>query len=132
MPEIIPVNLLAWLVLLSVLSISGAIIGLPLLLLSLPADYFSSDKRHAISTGSGWQKGLLVTLKNLLGLFLLVTGIFMLVLPGQGLLTMFGGLILMDFPGKFRLERRLVLIPRVTRTVNWIRRRGGKPPFELN
>ena len=37
----------------------------------------------------------------------------MLVLPGQGILTILMGLFLMNFPGKYRLERKVVTLPQV-------------------
>jgi UPF0716 family protein affecting phage T7 exclusion len=68
-------------------------------------------------------------LKNLIGAVLLVGGIAMLVLPGQGLLTMLLGLSLINFPGKFWLERKLIQRRAVHRSVNWIRRKGGSEPM---
>ncbi|MCM2375182.1 PGPGW domain-containing protein [Aporhodopirellula aestuarii] len=73
----------------------------------------------------------LLALKNTLGVFLLVIGISMLVLPGQGLLTILIGLSLLDFPGKYRLERYLVTRPPVFKSLNWLRQRAGNPPFEM-
>ncbi len=54
----------------------------------------------------------------------------MLVTPGQGLLTLLIGLLLLNFPGKYRLERWLVRRPGVLRTLNWVRRRRGQEHFE--
>lgn len=45
------------------------------------------------------------SLRNVLGAILLVAGIAMLVLPGQGVPTILISLGLMNFPGKYRLER---------------------------
>ena len=50
--------------------------------------------------------------------------------PGQGLLTLLVGLLLMNFPGKYRLERWLVGRRGVLTALNWLRRRGGHPPFQ--
>lgn len=69
--------------------------------------------------------------KNALGALLLVLGAAMLVLPGQGLLTILVGLLLIDFPGKYRLERRLLGGPRVLRAINALRERWKKPPLEI-
>ena len=69
-------------------------------------------------------------MKNLLGALLVVLGLVMLVTPGQGLLTLLAGLLLMNFPGKYRLECWVVLRPGVLRALNWLRGRGGQPPFE--
>ena len=69
--------------------------------------------------------------KNLLGAALMLLGILMLFTPGQGLLTLLVGLLLMNFPGKYRLERTLVARPGIFRSLNWLRRRRGAEPFEL-
>ncbi|WP_233490267.1 PGPGW domain-containing protein [Thiocapsa marina] len=67
--------------------------------------------------------------KNLVGWVLVLAGILMLVLPGQGILTIIMGLVLSDFPGKYALERRLASKQRVLDGINWIRRRSGHPPL---
>ena len=68
--------------------------------------------------------------KNLLGAALVVLGLLMLVTPGQGQVTLLAGLLLMNFPGKYRLERAVVSREGVMRALNWFRRRSGRPPFE--
>ncbi len=72
---------------------------------------------------------LVLLLKNLLGFILFIMGIFMLVLPGQGILTLLAALVLLDFPGKFLLLRWMARKDRVIRSLNWIRRKGDKEPF---
>ena len=61
---------------------------------------------------------------------LVLAGLIMLVVPGQGLLTLAVGLVLVDFPGKYRLERWLVTRPPVWRAINWLRKRAGREPLE--
>ena len=73
---------------------------------------------------------MLVVLKNALGLVLVILGFIMLFTPGQGLLTLLAGSLLMNFPGKYQLERWLVLRPGVLRALNWLRHRGGHASFE--
>jgi hypothetical protein len=72
-------------------------------------------------------------LKNVLGLAVLLFGLFLLVpgVPGQGLLTILIGMILVDVPGKRRVERWLLAQRRVYRMVNAIRARFGRPPMLL-
>jgi hypothetical protein len=60
-----------------------------------------------------------------------VLGLLMLVLPGQGLLTLLAGLLLLDLPGKRRLERRIIGSPRVLGVVNALRKRWKRPPLEI-
>jgi hypothetical protein len=74
----------------------------------------------------------LKVLKNLLGATLLVAGLVMLVMPGQGILAILIGLSLLDFPGKRELERRLVARPRVIRFLNLVRRQAGQPQFDAS
>ena len=80
-----------------------------------------------------WQRALGIAGKNLLGFFLVILGIVMSLpgVPGQGLLTIFIGLVLLDVPGKRALERRIVAIPAVLRACNRLRARFDKPPFTL-
>lgn len=68
-------------------------------------------------------------LKNLVGWVLILAGILMVLLPGQGVITIIMGLVLSDFPGKYKLERRLAGNHRVLSGINWIRRRSGHPPL---
>jgi len=115
----------------SVLTFVGSILALPVLVAAMPEDYFLDAERH--------QERLrrlhpliylaLRILKNVLGWLLVLCGIAMLVLPGQGLLTILVGLVLSDFPGKFALERRLAGHARVMAAFNWLRRRVGRPPL---
>jgi hypothetical protein len=68
-------------------------------------------------------------LRNVLGAVLLLLGILMLALPGQGVLTVIAALSILDFPGKRRLMARLLRVPSVFRAVNRLRERSGKPPL---
>jgi hypothetical protein len=52
--------------------------------------------------------------------------------PGQGILTILIGVMLLDFPGKRRLERWLVRRPAVFKGINRIRARFDKPPLVLD
>jgi len=103
----------------------------PWIVIRLPQDYFLPPRRHRyIPEHMSLTWGLTVlVLKNLIGGVLLLAGLIMLVLPGQGILTSILGLALMNFPGKFSLQRRLVCHPVVNRSLNWLRRRFGRPPF---
>lgn len=106
---------------------------IPWLVVKIPHDYFVENRRTAPVSGKlpfGIRIVVLV-LKNCLGLVIIALGIIMLVIPGQGVLTMVIGLILIDFPGKYHLERSLMQRKRVLQTVNWLRARGQKPPLEF-
>jgi hypothetical protein len=120
-----------WITAGSVLTALATLLAIPWLVTRLPADYF--DHRHRENLRGPGDKplsGLLLSLsKNLLGAALLALGLVMLVTPGQGVLTILVGLLLMNFPGKYRLERWLVTRPGVLKSLNGLRRRRGKPPF---
>jgi len=77
-------------------------------------------------------RSCLIVAKNLLGLVLLIMGILMLVLPGQGLLTILFGIALIDFPGKYKLERHLISYPKVLNSINWIRKKANKKPLLID
>jgi hypothetical protein len=54
------------------------------------------------------------------------------VLPGQGILTILIGVSLMEFPGKYRLERGIIHFGPVLKGINTLRRRYGRPPLEFD
>ncbi|MBN1482663.1 hypothetical protein EH223_11770 [candidate division KSB1 bacterium] len=117
----------------SLFTFVGTLILVPVLIVRLPTDYFAHPGRRRKPWLSLFPLLRLVLLigKNLLGLVLLSAGILMLVLPGQGILTILIGLTLIDFPGKFAFERWLVMRKPVQQTVNWLRHRAGRPPLIL-
>ena len=97
----------------------------------LPPDYFTESRRRPLGS---WEdhavlRPVMLVIKNLLGVMLLIAGLVMLLVPGQGLLTIAVALILLDFPGKFRVERWLATRPAVWRSLNWLRKRAGHAPF---
>jgi hypothetical protein len=117
---------------LSLLAVFATIIAVPWVVTRLPQDYFAREERVVWRATSNEPFFALViaVLKNLLGLLLIVLGLIMLVTPGQGILTVLIGLLLMNFPGKYRVERWLVLRPGVLRGLNWLRLRRGHEPFD--
>jgi len=120
---------------LSLVVLVGSLVAVRYVLLYLPADYFlprhpQADRwRHL---HPAWRWSLLVG-KNLLGLVLVALGLVMALplVPGQGLLTLMIGLLLVDFPGKRSLEGWLIGRPAVLSYVNRLRARAGKPPLEM-
>ncbi|HDY82013.1 MAG: hypothetical protein DRQ65_06695 [Gammaproteobacteria bacterium] len=125
-------QLVLWGGALSLLAVIGTIIGVAWVVTRLPHDYFSRPQRAAWRETADEPFFALVVgaLKNLLGALLLLLGLVMLVTPGQGLLTMLVGLLLMNFPGKYKLERWLVRRPGVLRGLNWMRSRRDQAPFD--
>ena len=117
----------------SLLLFAGTILAMPLLIVSIPRDYFLYEKAEPFGFGKRHPviRIVMLILKNGAGVMLLVAGFVMLFIPGQGLLTMFIGLMLMNFPGKRRLELRLVRTSRIRNGINWIRRRAGRELLQL-
>jgi hypothetical protein len=117
----------------SVVAFVATLMIVPLLVVRIPSDYFAHGKR----TGEIWagryaaERWIILIAKNMLGYILVAAGIIMLVLPGQGILTIVIGMALLNFPGKYRLEKWIVSRHKVLQSINWIRRRAGKKPLVL-
>ena len=122
-------NILGWLGLLSLIMLVATLLAVPLIIVSLPSRYLNEKKDRLSEIQSFWRWPYLVV-KNMMGVLLVLAGLAMLVLPGQGLLTLAIGLGLMNFPGKRSLIRRLIGRPRVLRTINRWRAKAHKAPLE--
>ena len=112
----------------SLLMLVLSVVGLPWLIARLPSDFFqqkANPPRHSIFCT------LSLIARNLFALLLLIAGVAMLVLPGQGLLCIVMALALSDLPFKWRVMQRLVSAPSISAVLTWIRHSRGKPPFEL-
>jgi len=126
-------EVLGWLAAASALMFVASLLVIPLVAARIPAGYFCDHRRGP----TGWRKRhpvlrlCVLVLKNVLGLALVVAGVLMLFLPGQGLLTIFLAIMLMDFPGKYRLERYIISRGPVLRGINWLRQRSGVAPLVL-
>jgi hypothetical protein len=116
----------------SIVAFLGTLALVPFLIARIPPDYFTRWRREHDYRRDRHPllHHLLVIVKNLAGALLVVAGVAMLLLPGQGVLTILLGVMLMDFPGKFRLEQRLVSRPAVLQSINWIRAKAHRPPLQ--
>lgn len=126
-------TLLLYLGLVSLLFFIITLIVIPWLILQIPYDYFAEARRQSFldELHHPLLRLFLLILKNLLGTCFLILGIALLVLPGQGLLTILLGMILIDFPGKYHLQRWLVSKKSVLNSINWLREKGNKAPIKL-
>lgn len=105
----------------------GTLAVLPWIVGRMPADYFV---RPEVPFGDWtWQKSLVRLVRNAIGIVLIAAGITMLVLPGQGVLTILVGVACLSFRGKRKLMRSLVYRRGVLRGLNWIREKRHLPPF---
>ena len=125
--------ILWWLGVVSGLAFLATLAAIPWLVVRIPVDYFTRDSRPSLpwSRVHPVLRMLLHLVKNLLGAVLVLCGLAMLVLPGQGILTILLGVMLLDFPRKYELERWLASRPAVLRALNWIRNRAGVPPIVI-
>ncbi len=106
-----------------------------IILVKLPADHFSKDKDKKFAAGSHpMLRVLMIIGKNILGVLLVGLGVVLSLpgVPGQGLLTILLGIMLLDFPGRDRLEQKLLSRPTIVNTINRLRERFGKPPLQLD
>lgn len=120
-------TVLQWLTAVSVALFLGSILAIPWLVARIPTDHFvqRSDGGNEFRLEHPVASMVWRLLKNLVGTVLLLAGVAMLILPGQGLLTILLGIMLIDFPGKRRLELLIIRRPSISRVVSWIRRRSG-------
>ena len=96
-----------------------------------PGYFLSSGAAPVRAFGSPVGRVVYVVGKNVLGLALLGVG-FVLALPGvpgQGLLTMLMGVMLLDVPGKRRFELAFVRRAPVLKALNRIRARFDQAPL---
>lgn len=106
-----------------------------LIMVKIPENYFRKD--HFPEFLSGYHPAIRIigfVGKNVLGVLLVTLGIVMSIpgVPGQGILTILLGIMLLDFPGRRSLELKLVSQPRVLKTINKLRHRFGKPSLVLD
>lgn len=119
-----------WLGIVSFAAFILTLLILPFVIVRLPSDYFVCEKADGfISRQSHGIRLFLLLIKNFAGIFLLIMGIIMLFVPGQGILTILAGFSVMNFPGKRKLEIRLATNDKVMKSLNWIRTRGHREHF---
>ena len=126
--------LLGWLAGSSVFIFLASLLAIPFLVVRIPPDYFRYGKRKAASPFASHHPAVRLFLRivqNVLGYVCIGLGIVMLVLPGQGILTIVAGLILIHFPGKDRFLMWLVRRKSVLKSINWLRQRSGRRPIVM-
>jgi len=123
---------LVTLTVLSVVFFVGSLIAIPFILVRLPTDFFDTrvprrwmENHHPVLRLLGH------VVKNVVGAIFLFAGFLMLFLPGQGILTMLIGVTMLDFPGKRKLEARMIGQPAILNTINNMRQKFGKPPLTI-
>ena len=101
-----------------------------LIVVRLPPAYFAEDDAHHTAHVAPWRSARALA-QNVFGFILVIVGLVMSIpgIPGQGLLTVLIGLMLLDFPGRRRLEKALARQPSILAAMNRIRARFGHPPL---
>jgi len=125
--------LLSLLIFVGTFGASLAIVSL--VLVKLPATYFKrSHDRTFLANRPPMIRWLAIIGKNLVGVVLVVVGILLSLpgVPGQGMLTILLGIMLLDFPGKPRFEYWLVSRPKILHAINKLRHRFSKPELVLD
>ncbi|HLL99497.1 MAG TPA: hypothetical protein VK400_00445 [Pyrinomonadaceae bacterium] len=116
-------------------SFAFSFIVLAVVMVKIPENYFSPHYQQSFMPNSRFlvRWGAVIA-KNLLGVFLVVLGIILSLpgVPGQGLLTILLGLIMLDIPGKRPLEARIIKRPAILSAINKLRARFNKPPLVLD
>ena len=122
-----------WLGILSFVTFVGTLVFIPILVVRIPNDYFMQKKGNP----HGYYRKHIILgpvsliVKNFFGIVFVFSGLAMLVLPGQGFITILIGMMLIDFPGKRALERRVIQQHSVLRSINWIRFKAGRQPLQI-
>ena len=97
---------------------------------SLPTNFFEDVPAP---TRRPWTTSWLLrsVARNVAGVLLIAIGALMSIpgVPGQGLVTVVAGLILLDIPGRHRVACAFARLPRVLAASNGIRRALRRPPL---
>jgi hypothetical protein len=128
--QYVSVETLIALTVVSLVFFVGTLVAIPFILVRLPADYFDirvprpwMEHHHPMLRVVGH------VAKNVIGAVFLFAGFLMLFLPGQGVLTMLIGISMLDFPGKRKVEAKLIGQPTILNVINGMRGKFDKPPL---
>lgn len=117
------------------LSFAFSFVSIAVVMVKIPANYFSSHFVADFLPNSTWlvRWGAVIA-KNLFGAFLIILGLALSLpgIPGQGILTILLGLIMLDIPGKRPLEAKIIKRPKVLYAVNKLREKYNKPPLIID
>lgn len=132
-------SLTAWQILLAaglfVFSLAISFFSIAVVMVKIPENYFSSDYVRDFMPDKPWLvRWSVVIIKNAFGAFLIILGIILSLpgVPGQGILTILLGLIMVDIPGKRPLEAKIIKRPSILSAVNNLRARYKKTPLIMD
>lgn len=124
-----------WLFFFSIAMFIVSIFGLRYFIIRIPPDYFFLSRKETWTIKKHPLLAFIVLfIKNVIGLFFVVVGLIMSIpgVAGQGVLTILIGLMLMNFPGKRKLELKIIKQPLILNTLNNIRMKAGKDPLRFD
>ena len=124
-------NLILWFGSISLFVFLFSLLSIKWLVSLIPEDYFINKKDSKIKTNNILIWYIVLIFKNLIGYSLILGGVMMLVLPGQGLFTIIIGLMMSNYPGKYSIEKKFIAIPTILKSINWLRRKSNKPPIRI-
>ena len=116
-------------------SVGFSFLVIGVVMVKIPSNYFSTHYQQDFMPNSHWSvRWSAVIAKNLLGVFLVLLGLVLSLpgVPGQGILTILLGIIMLDIPGKRPIEARIIKRPTVRSAIDKLRARYDKPPLELD
>lgn len=117
------------------LSFAISFLAIAIVMVKIPENYFSTHYQQDFMPNSSWfVRWGVVIIKNVFGVILIFLGILLSLpgVPGQGILTILLGLIMIDIPGKRPLEAKIIKRPNVLYAVNKLRKRYNKPPLVMD
>ena len=108
-----------------------SLLAICLVAVLLPTAYLTNERSPFWPDKPPLVRWLGIIAKNLLGLLLIAIGAVLAIpgIPGQGLLTILIGLLLLDIPGKHRLVQNLLRRPRLLKAINRLRAWFSRPPL---
>jgi hypothetical protein len=122
-----------WVGSLSLVTLLGFLILIPVIVIKLPAEYFQKKtipSEHDIK-GLSFTRLMFVIFKNIFGVMLVLAGVVMLFLPGQGIITLLIGISLVSLPGKHKLVLKIVSQKTVWHSLNRFRAKFHRPAFRM-
>ena len=125
-------NVIIWFGSISLFVFLFSLLSIRWLVALIPEDYFVTKRVSKIKSQNPLIWYLILILKNLVGYSLILGGVVMLILPGQGLFTIIIGLMLSNYPGKYSIEKKFIAIPTILKSINWLRGRSNKPPLKVS
>lgn len=126
-------TLFFWLTFIGVVGFIGSLVVIPWILIKIPHDYFRAEKRQKCP----WEhypkvvRWIVIVIKNIVGFVLILSGIVMLFTPGQGVLTIIGGIVLMNFPHKYTLMRGIIKNTKILKLINALRAKANREPLSV-